>query len=375
VMLTNGWRRFKWEDLKKGQMPKIAYNKDTGYLSLSGQLLGVTKGQLSGTDNLLLIVKQKDSASKLMIVPVNRDGTFNDPNFVFFDTLSVYYSLKSKFMKQAEARFMTGVMPAPNYTTFAKSFQSYKPFNDTSGLGYHFSLASQELSLKELQRNKTLETVYIKAKGKTPVQILEDKYPSGLFKGGDGFQFDLVNDPLSSSYMDIFRYLQGKVAGLQISADPEPTLSWRGGTPALYLDEMRADAGLIENVPITDVAYIKVFRPPFMGSSGGGSGAIAIYTKKGDDFKSTSGGGLTTNKISGYTPIREFYSPNYDRFDTRNDEKDVRTTIYWNPRVNITPQKPAAKLVFYNNDVTKSFRVVIEGVSSNGMFAHFEQIM
>jgi hypothetical protein len=30
---------------------------------------------------------------------------------------------------------------------------------------------------------------------------------------------------------------------------------------------------------------------------------------------------------------------------------------------------------FYNNDVTKSFRIVIEGVSKNGIFTHYEQIM
>jgi hypothetical protein len=53
------------------------------------------------------------------------------------------------------------------------------------------------------------------------------------------------------------------------------------------------------------------------------------------------GKGLSTNKIFGYTPIREFYSPNYDRFDARHDDPDVRTTIYWNAAVIVKPKKPA----------------------------------
>ena len=42
-------------------------------------------------------------------------------------------------------------------------------------------------------------------------------------------------------------------------------------------------------IQMSDIAYIKVFRPPFMGSSGSGpSGAIAIYTKKPADLKNES---------------------------------------------------------------------------------------
>jgi hypothetical protein len=241
-------------------------------------------------------------------------------------------------------------------------------------MGYHLNMASREMGLKELQRNKIMETVYVKAKGKTPAQILEEKYPSGLFKGSDGFQFDLVNDPLSSAYTDVFTYLQGRVPGLQVTPGPDPVLSWRGGSPLLYLDEMRGDAAMLSSVPVSDIAYIKVFRPPFMGGAGGGSGAIAIYTRKGDDTRS-SGKGLSSNMIAGYTQVREFYSPNYDRIDSRNEQPDVRTTLYWNPRVETTLKNRSVKLTFYNNDVTKAFRVVIEGVSRNGMLTHFEQIM
>jgi hypothetical protein len=343
-------------------------------LSLSGQLMGVSKGQLSGTESLALIIKQKDSsANKLFIVPIATDGSFNDPSYIFFDTLNVYYSLKSKFLKQAEARFMANRLPPPNYSSFARSLRSYKPA-DTSGMGYHFNLASKEMGLKELQRNKVMETVYIKAKGKTPTQILEEKYPSGMFKGTDGFQFDLVNDPLAVAYTDIFMYLQGRVPGLQITTGAEPTLSWRGGSPLLYLDEMRSDVPMLSSVPVSDIAYIKVYRPPFMGASGGSGGAIAIYTKRGDDTR-TSSGGLSSNKVLGYTPIREFYSPNYDRVDARNEDADVRTTLYWNPGIVIPAGKNAVKLAFYNNDVSKAFRVVIEGVSKTGILTHFEQIM
>jgi hypothetical protein len=204
---------------------------------------------------------------------------------------------------------------------------------------------------------------------------MEEKYPSGMFKGGDGYQFDLINDPLAGAYSNVLNYLQGKVAGLQInSSQSPPALSWRGGSPQLYLDEIQTDADMINTIPVSDIAYIKVFRPPFMGGFGGSNGAIAIYTRRGSDTK-TQGKGLTSNKIAGYTPVRQFYSPNYDRFDPRNDRPDIRTTLYWNPQVNTTQKNHSVTLSFYNNDTAKSFRVVIEGMTKDGLLTHYEQIM
>jgi hypothetical protein len=138
---------------------------------------------------------------------------------------------------------------------------------------------------------------------------------------------------------------------------------------------MASDAGMISSIPVSDVAYIKVMRPPFMGSSNGGNGAIAIYTRRGDDSKPAPGGGLDNNTVSGYTAMRQFYSPNYSSFITENEKRDIRTTLYWNPKVITTHENNKVTLTFYNNDVAKAFRVVIEGMTKDGRLAHLENIM
>jgi hypothetical protein len=132
---------------------------------------------------------------------------------------------------------------------------------------------------------------------------------------------------------------------------------------------------MITGVPIGDIAFVKVIRPPFVAApGGGGGGAIAVYTRKGDDRQPGSKG-LSSNTITGYTPIRQFYSPNYDRIDPRNDNLDIRTTLYWDPLLSTKQKGNSIKLSFYNNDVTKSFRVVIEGVTKEGFLTHYEQII
>jgi hypothetical protein len=63
-----------------------------------------------------------------------------------------------------------------------------------------------------------------------------------------------------------------------------PGLNWRDGTPEIFLNEIPSDAERTMGIPMSEIAYIKVFRPPFMSATGSGaSGAIAIYTKKPSD--------------------------------------------------------------------------------------------
>ena len=376
VMLTHGWRRFKWDEIVSGKIAPPPYAKDSTYITLSGKVLGVLPGQINRDAAVVLMVKQKDKEGEMLLVPIQSNGTFNDPSAIIFDTAQVYYSFqKANELKDASVQFMTGRLPAPSFNP--SSF--YKPYGlvpDTSGNYRQFMLADEANSVAEMSKMKTLENVTVKSKGKSPTQILDEKYSSGLFSGGDGYQFDLINDPFAASAINIFTYLQGKVAGLQInSSGAQPSMQWRGGSPQLYLDQTPVDAGFISSLSVNDVAYIKVFRPPFMGGFNGANGAIAIYTRRGNDTKPEPGKGLKSNKVFGYTMIKEFYSPNYASFNTRNEQRDIRTTLYWNPSVITTPQKNQVTLSFYNNDVSGAFRVIIEGMTREGKLAHVEQIM
>lgn len=375
VMLTHGWRRFNWEEVLKNKPVKFLYAKDTSYMTLSGTVAGA--GLIAPDANIILLIKQKDKAGQISMVPIQPNGNFNDATTLLFDTATVYYQFQKKEMKNASAQFMTNRLAMYPIKGLKNGIGFW---SDTSGnyRQWYLSNAANDLAFKE--KVKTLDAIIIKSKGKSPVQLLDEKYTSGMFSGGDSYQFDVMNDPFASSAPDIFSYLQGKVAGLQITntgnAGSAPTLSWRGGAPQIYLDEMPIDADFVSTINVNDIAYLKVIRPPFFGGSGnGGNGAISIYSRRGGDVKSVPGKGLANNKVYGYTPIRQFYSPDYDKFRPEDANTDIRTTLYWNPGLSLTPQSPSAIVSFFNNDVTKSFRVVIEGMTKDGRLAHIEQIM
>ncbi|MBS1621203.1 MAG: hypothetical protein JST10_09365 [Bacteroidetes bacterium] len=375
VMLTHGWRKFKWEEVLQTKFPPIIYPKDTSYLSLTGRVYGALPSDLRQGGTIVMIISQPKQGGKVVMLPIEPDGTFNDPDFIIMDTVHIYYQLPKKKFGDASVRFMENILPPLRHNIPATGIFN-NGINDTSGSSHHWSLADEMNKIQQQYEGKLLENVTITSRTKSPLEIMDNKYTSGMFSSGDSYQFDIVHDPLASGSPNIFYFLQSKVAGLQINTTSSPpSLTWRGGTPGIYIDEVPTDADMVSGIPVSDVAYVKVFRPPFMGGYNGGNGAIAIYTRRGDDIKSEPGKGLSNSTVSAYSLIRQFYSPNYDSFKPENDRKDVRTTLYWNPQVITTPKNNQVTLTFYNNDVTKSFRVTIEGMTSDGRLAHIEQIM
>jgi hypothetical protein len=181
------------------------------------------------------------------------------------------------------------------------------------------------------------------------------------------------NDPFAASAQSVLAYLQGKVAGLQISTNGgQESATWRGSETGMFLNENNTDISALQSMSMNDVALIKVYRPPFFGATGGGAGgAIAIYTKKGGGDNSKVKG-LDFTSIYGYSAVKEFYLPDYEK--TNTDAPDYRTTLYWNPFVILDKKTRRMKIPFYNSDNCKKIRVVVEGLNKLGQLTREEKI-
>ncbi|MBN9296603.1 MAG: hypothetical protein J0I41_06300 [Filimonas sp.] len=375
VMMTNGWRKINWEKIVRAQMPRVKYQKDTSFMSFSGKVFGATPLQLREAGQINLIFKGKDSSTSLTFLPIKPDGSFSDRNMLFFDTLTVYYQFNQKrdLSSRVAVSFNNGLYPPPQKVTGLSPMLNWVS-RDTSGYARLRMFASEQERLKKLLESTTLSEVTVKTRAKKPIDVMDEKYTSGLFSGGNARQFDVTEDPIAQASMNVLNYLQGRVAGLQISSQgANSTATWRGSSTSFYIDEMSADADRVTSLPMSDVAYIKVFPPPFFGGMGGGSGgAIAVYTRRGGDVKSQPGEGLEQRKIGGYTKFKEFYSPNYAT-DQSMEQPDVRSTIYWNPYVLTDGANRKVTIEFFNNDISKSMQVVLEGVNREGKLTRVEK--
>jgi hypothetical protein len=114
---------------------------------------------------------------------------------------------------------------------------------------------------------------------------LNEEYCSGFFKSTDGTIIDVAAATSTAGYTNIVDWLRGRVAGLQVynsrSGVSIPVL--RGGVPGIFVDEMQVSASYLEMLNVNDIAIVKIIRTPFYGGFNSGYGAIAVYTKGGEE--------------------------------------------------------------------------------------------
>ncbi len=75
--------------------------------------------------------------------------------------------------------------------------------------------------------------------------------------------------------------------------------------------------------------------------------------------------GVRTTTFNGYSRCKDFYSPSYP-VGTPVLDSDYRRTLYWNPDV-ILDKTGKAQLEFYNNSNSKKLLISTEGITSNGV--------
>ena len=388
VMMTHGWRRYHWDEIAKGKLPSITYPMDSDYLQIKGTI--VTPGaqtNFKANPSITLVMQARDSSKQYFNVPIKADGSFRQRGIIFFDTTKVYYQINGdkKLNEVATVNYQYS-LPATAYAR-AMRVSNFHVVDSVQLRSTNLFYAGVAKTKKTMDSTVILKEVTVNSKVKSNIDVLDERYTTGLFNSRNGYSFDVMNDDRAKGSLDVFHYLQDMIPGMTMSipilgangaqdanSNNVPGLSWRDGSPDLFINEIPSDAGAIMELSMSEVAYIKVFRPPFMAASGSGpSGAIVIYTKKGQDIKTDNVKGLRYTLVSGYTKYKEFYQPDYSTLQSKYT--DARSTLYWNPYILTDKKNKSVKFDFYNNDVSTKFRVVIEGVNANGKLARVERII
>lgn len=375
VMLTNGWRKYNWDVLTKGGFPEIKVPNEV-FLSLKATLSGLLPSQVPKEAMLNVFMILPDSSRQMFMMPYDKEQ-FMEENLVFYDTVKLYYQFNKDqvLASRATVNFSTNTL-RPGLKV-DKDSSWYVPLPLDTALINRNKYFANELAKAASDRSQVLQTVTVRANKKTRLDELDEEYANGMFRSGNAYQFDMENEMAVAGMQSIFQFLQGRVAGLQITAQgPNVSMSWRGQQPTVFLDEMQMDVSAIANIPVSDIAYVKVMRPPFFGAMGGGAGgAIAIYTKKGKSSQSDIPSNLMQAVLYGYNSKKEFYSPNYAEKSDEHLADDLRSTLYWNPYVLTDSNNKRVKIEFFNNDVTKKYRIILEGMTSEGKVARVEKIV
>ena len=188
-----------------------------------------------------------------------------------------------------------------------------------------------------------------------------------------------MHDVTADLNLNIAEYIVKRVPWLIIGSGPYG-LRFIWDTEDIYLDGVKSDWEELMQIKLRLIAYIKFFEitpvksdTPKIGRRGGG---LAVYTQKGRDLieRNPTEKDIGLVYVAGYTPLKEFYEPDYSENNT-NAGTDARTTLLWLPYILTDKANRKVPLTFYNNDFTKRIRVVLEGINEEGKMIHIEKII
>ena len=382
VMLTNGWRRFKLEEVLQNKFVTLHYPFETG-LSITGKVLQSDGKSVLKSGKINLIIKGEDSTSIMSQATTNPASVFIIDNIDFKKDATIYYQGTNINKTEAVVSVKFNVPFFDTLKNAAPGFASkiYNPENDAASFYLDQQLA--EKLKQDSVASKTLQTVIVKATKKSIADSLNTLYTTSIFSESD--QTLVLNENIN--YNDVWQYLQGVVPGIKINKTDTGTqvnfsrydgldlfsVNAQNSGVQFFLNEVPVNIDVIDFLTPGDIGLIKVYKGNSAIALGAGRGAIAIYTVKGKSFNDWRKKGFDFIKKAGYTVSKQFFDMDYAKLNAAGSFSDVRNTLYWNPEIKIT--NGIATINFYNDDVCKKFKIVIEGIDDNGKLLHTEKVV
>ncbi|RYY54818.1 MAG: hypothetical protein EOO09_12875 [Chitinophagaceae bacterium] len=270
------------------------YTLSAGLQQRFFEVVGKVKNEEKiGTIQAMLLTKKGDWDEQR--ISVATDGSFVISNWLFEDNALLAFHRTGKDDRPMNISISTQL--DSSYQPLAVTGRIFYIGNPPTGSNPDFNQAIQVPDAFFADPGDLLPAVIVKASMKTPAQQFNEEYVNGLFKSADERLISIMDKPSAMGFPNILSYLQGRVAGLQIS--PGGGARWRGGPVTFFLDEIRISVQQITSVPMQDIAIVKAYPPPFMGAIGGGGG-VAVYTRRGGEANY-----LPSNrqvfKVRGYT--------------------------------------------------------------------------
>lgn len=376
LLMTQGWRRFRWADVLQDSLVLPKYVVETG-LSLTGSVTRQGTQRSVGKANLTFMFTRRDSSRAFLVGETNDAGEFAAYNLDLTDTTSVLIQA----VRNKNDRILSISLDQllnPGVITIAPVSLNPVQFA-ADDLSEFLRRTNDYLELeRQLRRNKgqiLLDAVTVKAKR------FEERDPRKIYSQADAtVKFDNMNTAGAISVFDVIR---SRVAGVQVTGSGfNATVQIRGATnfggaiePLFVLDGMPVDKETLNSISVNDVDYVDVLKGPsasIYGSRAAG-GVIVVMTRRGNlnaDMGKVAAEGVLVAKIPGYAPVREFYAPRYDQpkpehTDVSDRRPDYRTTFHWQPLV-LTDATGKATVTFYASDAQTMLNIVAEGATADG---------
>ena len=363
LMLTQGYRRFEWNQLISGNIPLSNYKVEKG-IAISGRLKSLFgKPIQNGTVSLI-----GPKGGLFKHTQTDGKGKFAFEDLTFSDT--------SEVMIQAQTQKGNRNVVI-NLEKTNTQFRSGKYHQYQSDIDTKLMPAYAENSRKQygVQRKDAIQLQAVKI---TAIKIVQ---PHTSNMGGLGNYDEIItSDILTKGAGTLSQRLtrSGKLNGIIFQNGKPFNLRGRSlhkSDMTLVLDGVYIPDTLgmtIDDINPNDVSSVEILRNAgtmgVYGVKAGHGGIIVINSKKGNENNNNSKkyvAGLVVSNMRGFYPAKIFYIPKYKTFQENSRIQDFRSTMLWQPNL-VTDLYGRAMSKTFNSSIIGTYRVVAEGMDMEG---------
>jgi hypothetical protein len=363
LLLTQGYRRFVYKDILANKYNTVSFYPEQG-MDITGTLRDRT-GMPVKKGALRLTVTGKPISQEILTSP---SGLFTFKNLNIPDSSEVVISAKYNansnnmmiMLDQSPAAAITKNMNRPDEVQNIDS--TLNNYIANSKRQYRFLNNLKEVVIKGAPVKKISHNDY---SALTTLSMMADHQIDGERLSNCR---DLINCLKTMAtgltfYENNFYITRDYNAGGRV-----PVQVFMAGTPV--------DLFSINGANVAEIESIEIFLKDEIGTVSrtyGTNGVISINMKKIEktnmsiaDLKKLMPESNTLKfNPKGFSKERSFYAPKYLPGKTYN-VLDLRSTIFWNPKVVTDATTGASSFEFYNADGKGTYKAIVEGLDVNG---------
>ena len=352
LLLTQGWSRFRWEDVLAGAPQPFEYLPEPNGLVVRGQLrqAGTGKPRVGVVTYLASpsrITQLSNSLSNAQGVVQFETNQFNSLREVMLQTDPIQDSTSQlTVLDPFSARFSSA--PRPSFGLSAGFQQDYARRHVQLQVQNVFSGKYRNLYAPERADSmaffgKPTETYILDkfTRFKVMEEVLREYVPGVVVRiRKDGFHL-LVVDVVNKTVLQ------------------ENPLILLDGVPVFNVNKIMAmDPLKIQKLDVIDSRYLHGMAIY--------NGIVSFTTYKGDLEGFPLDAHVLVQRYEGVQRQREFYAPRYETAPEKASRlPDLRNLLYWNPEISLTATGGKA-VEFYTGDQTGRYLVVVQGLAANG---------
>ena len=351
LLLTQGWRGYKWPEILSGKLPDLKYPFENGFTinTLSKNLF---KGKAEKNSKLSLFSPQN---SLILSSDVDDEGKANFEELYLRDSTHVVISSSNLKGSGSNRNLIASIKQPMLDSTIASPRGNIDAVNETK--------LSRPLLPKPIELNEVVITS----------QKVVNPFANSIYSTAADPFFVITKDnynqyPSIESLLQrkfFLRVTRGQFGELSIDMGRGQRSLLGSNSPALILDgSVMQDLSLLSMIQIDDIEAIAVNKNG-TGLSNGGNGSINIITRKspldlGDDgYKNTR-----TILVKGFENPVSFYTPRYI-LSPESETYQRFASIYWNADIETDASGSARIQVAIPRELSQ-FMMRIEGIAPDG---------